>query len=62
VIVGLTLLSVVIVGTVVGAVLPLLLKRAGFDPAVSSAPAIASLVDVCGILIYFNIARIFLMP
>lgn len=59
-IVGLTLVGVVMVGTVVGAVLPLLLKRAGFDPAVSSAPAIASLVDVCGILIYFNIARFFL--
>ena len=60
IIVGLTLLGVVMVGTVVGAVLPLLLKRAGFDPAVSSAPAIASLVDVCGILIYFNIAKLFL--
>ena len=59
-IVGFTLLGVVVVGTVVGAILPLLLKRAGFDPAVSSAPAIASLVDVCGILIYFNIARFFL--
>jgi magnesium transporter len=62
IIVGLTLLGVVMVGTVVGAVLPLLLKRAGFDPAVSSAPAIASLVDVCGILIYFNIAQLFLTP
>ena len=59
-IVGLTLLGVVMVGTVVGAILPLLLKRVGFDPAVSSAPAIASLVDVCGILIYFNIAQMFL--
>jgi magnesium transporter len=59
-IVGFTLLGVVMLGTVVGAVLPLLLKRVGFDPAVSSAPAIASLVDVCGILLYFNIARLFL--
>ncbi len=59
-IVGFTLLGVVMVGTVVGAILPLLLKRVGFDPAVSSAPAIASLVDVCGILIYFNIAQFFL--
>jgi magnesium transporter len=44
-------------GSVVGALLPMLLKRLGFDPAVSSAPFIASLVDVCGIIIYFNIAR-----
>ncbi len=59
-IVGFTLLGVVMLGTVLGAILPLILKRVGFDPAVSSAPAIASLVDVCGILLYFNIARWFL--
>jgi len=59
-VVGLTLIGIVILGTVLGSVLPLLLKRAGFDPAVSSAPFIASLVDVCGILLYFNIAQLFL--
>jgi magnesium transporter len=40
--------------------LPFLLRRAGFDPATSSAPFIASLVDVLGILIYFNVAKILL--
>ena len=44
-------------GSVVGAGLPLLIKRVGLDPAVSSGPFIASLVDVLGILAYFSIAR-----
>jgi magnesium transporter len=56
-VIGMTLIGVVLYGTVIGALLPLFLKRAGFDPAVSSAPFIASLVDVCGIIIYFNVAR-----
>jgi magnesium transporter len=43
-------------GSVVGAGLPLLIKRLGFDPAVSSGPFIASLVDVLGIMIYMKIA------
>jgi magnesium transporter len=47
-------------GCTVGSMLPLLLRRAGFDPATSSAPFIASLVDVLGILIYFNIAKLLL--
>ncbi len=54
--VGLTLLAVVTVGTLVGAMLPIAFKRFGFDPAVSSTPFIATLVDVTGLLIYFNIA------
>ncbi len=56
-VVGLSLLGVVLVGTVVGAVLPLGLKRIGLDPAVSSSPFIATLVDVCGIMIYFSVAK-----
>ncbi len=56
-VVGLSLLGVVLVGTVVGAVLPLGLKRIGLDPAVSSSPFIATLVDVCGIIIYFTVAK-----
>lgn len=56
-VVGLSLLGVVLVGTVVGAVLPLGLKRVGLDPAVSSSPFIATLVDVCGIMIYFTVAK-----
>ena len=56
-VVSLTLLSVVLAGTVVGAMLPLLLRRIGFDPAVASSPFVASLVDVLGIITYFSIAQ-----
>jgi magnesium transporter len=38
--------------------LPLVLKRLGLDPATSSAPFVATLIDVTGILIYFNIAML----
>jgi len=55
-VVALTLLFVVITGTIVGAMLPLLFTRVGFDPAIASSPFVASLVDVAGIIIYFNIA------
>ncbi|MCC7231751.1 MAG: magnesium transporter, partial [Bacteroidia bacterium] len=51
-----TLISVVIFGTLSGSFLPLILKRLGIDPAVSSAPFIATLVDVTGLVIYFTIA------
>jgi magnesium transporter len=43
-------------GTLAGSMLPLVLKRAGMDPAVSSAPFVATLVDVTGIVIYFEVA------
>jgi magnesium transporter len=43
-------------GTLMGSMLPLLLKRFGADPATSSAPFIATLVDVTGLIIYFSIA------
>ncbi|MFN8580970.1 MAG: magnesium transporter [Gemmatimonadaceae bacterium] len=52
-----SLIAVVLVGTVVGAMLPLVFRRLGFDPAVASSPFVASLVDVTGLVIYFNIAR-----
>ncbi|MBV6522281.1 MAG: Magnesium transporter MgtE [Gemmatimonadaceae bacterium] len=52
-----SLVAVVLVGTLVGAVLPLLFRRLGFDPAVASSPFVASLVDVTGLVIYFTIAR-----
>jgi magnesium transporter len=52
-----SLLGVVIWGTVAGSMLPLLLRKLGFDPASSSAPFIATLVDVSGLLIYFSIAK-----
>jgi magnesium transporter len=43
-----------------GAMLPLLLKRLGFDPATSSAPFVATLVDVTGLVIYFSVAYAFM--
>ena len=54
----LSLIGVVLWGTLSGSLLPMLLKRAGLDPAVSSAPFVATLVDVTGIVIYFSVAAI----
>lgn len=54
------LFCVVLWGTVTGSMLPLLLRSCGFDPATSSAPFIATLVDVTGLIIYFSIAILFL--
>lgn len=51
-----SLLLIVLFGNVIGAMLPFLLSKAGLDPAVSSAPFVATLVDVSGIIIYFSIA------
>ena len=47
-------------GCTVGSMLPLLLRRVGVDPATSSTPFIATLIDVLGIMVYFNVAKIFL--
>jgi magnesium transporter len=58
--VGLSLVGVVVWGTLTGSMLPLLLSRMGFDPATSSAPAVATLVDVIGLVIYFSVAMIIL--
>ena len=58
--VSLTLLGIVTWGTLTGSMLPILLKRLGADPAVSSAPFVATLIDVTGIVIYFGIAMIVL--
>jgi magnesium transporter len=52
-----SIVAVVTLGTTAGSVLPLLVKRIGFDPAVSSTPFIASLVDVLGLVLYFAIAQ-----
>lgn len=54
--VSLTLLMVVLWGTLTGSMLPFLLRRLGLDPATSSAPFVATLVDVTGLVIYFSIA------
>ncbi len=58
--IALTLVGVVMWGTFSGSMLPLLLKRLGKDPAVSSAPFVATLVDVTGIVIYFSVAYLVL--
>ncbi|ANE50215.1 magnesium transporter [Flavisolibacter tropicus] len=54
--VGVALLGVVLWGTLCGSMLPMILKRLGADPAVSSAPFVATLVDVTGLIIYFSVA------
>jgi magnesium transporter len=54
--VGFALLGVVLWGTLCGSMLPMALKRLGADPAVSSAPFVATLVDVTGLIIYFSVA------
>ena len=54
--IGFSLTGVVLWGSLMGSMLPLLLKRLGADPATSSAPFIATLVDVTGLLIYFSLA------
>ena len=59
-VVGATLIGIVVMGCVVGSMLPLALRRVGFDPATSSTPFIASLVDVLGIILYFNFAKFLL--
>lgn len=59
-VVGFSLIGVVLWGTVSGSMSPLILKRFGFDPAVSSAPFVATVVDVVGILLYFSTAYFFL--
>lgn len=58
--VGLSLIGVVLWGTLSGSMLPMILKKLGADPAVSSAPFVATLVDVTGLVIYFSIAFLFL--
>lgn len=58
--VSLSLVGVVTWGTLVGGMFPLILKKFGLDPATSSAPFVATLVDVFGIVIYFSIALLLL--
>ena len=55
-----SLIGIVLWGSLMGSMLPLIMKRLRFDPAASSAPFVATLVDVTGILIYFSVAYIFL--
>jgi magnesium transporter len=58
--VSLALVGVVTFGSLVGSMLPFLLRRLGFDPASASAPFVATLVDVTGLVIYFTVALLLL--
>jgi magnesium transporter len=58
--VGTSLVGVVLWGTLSGSMLPFILKRFGADPATSSAPFVATLVDVTGLVIYFSVAVLLL--
>ena len=58
--IGFSLIGVVLLGTVAGSMLPFILKRVGIDPATSSAPFVATIVDVTGLLLYFSLASFLL--
>jgi magnesium transporter len=58
--VGASLIGVVLFGTVAGSMLPFVLRKLGLDPASASAPFVATLVDVTGLVIYFTVASIIL--
>jgi magnesium transporter len=58
--VAVSLIGVVTFGTIAGSMLPFVLRRMGLDPAAASAPAVATLVDVTGLVIYFTVASIVL--
>ncbi len=58
--VGVALIGIVLWGTLAGSMLPFMLRRLGFDPATSSAPFVATLVDVTGLVIYFSVAVVFM--
>jgi magnesium transporter len=61
-VIPLTLVSVIVCGCLFGASLPILFKRIGLDPAMMSNPFVAGIVDILGIVIYVNIARLILVP
>ena len=58
--IGASLVGIVTFGSLSGSMLPFILKRFGFDPASASAPFVATLVDVTGLVIYFSVALLFL--
>lgn len=58
--IGATVLGVVLFGTLTGAMLPFVLRKLGFDPASASAPLVATLVDVTGVVLYFSMALLLL--
>ncbi|MGA2290086.1 magnesium transporter [Bradyrhizobium sp.] len=58
--VGVALIGIVMFGSLTGSMLPFILQRIGFDPASASAPFVATLVDVTGLVIYFSVASLIL--
>jgi magnesium transporter len=62
IVVGLAVTGICLWGTIVGSMLPMFFKRLGFDPGYASTPFVATLVDVTGIVIYFTIANMYLLP
>jgi magnesium transporter len=58
--VSISLAFIVLWGTLSGSLIPFLLRKIGLDPATASAPLVATLVDVTGLIIYFSIAALFL--
>jgi magnesium transporter len=58
--VGVSLVGIILWGSIAGSMLPFILRKLGFDPASSSAPFVATLVDVTGIVIYFSVALLFM--
>jgi magnesium transporter len=61
IVIALTIMGIVLMGCVVGGMMPILLHRFGIDPATSSTPFIATLVDVLGIVIYLGLAQVLLL-
>jgi len=58
--IGLSLIAIVLWGSLAGALIPFILRKLGMDPATASAPFVATLVDVTGLFIYFSIALLIL--
>jgi magnesium transporter len=61
-VIALAVMGICLWGTIVGSMLPLVFKRLGVDPGIASSPFVATFVDVTGIMIYFTIAKMFLLP
>ena len=59
--IGLAVTTICLIGTVIGSMLPLLFKRIGADPAMASSPFVATFVDVTGIVVFFNIAKVWIL-
>jgi magnesium transporter len=59
-VVSIALISVIIIASILGTSIPLILNKFGIDPALATGPFITTSNDICGILIYFSIAKVIL--